>query len=127
MRIVLDTNRYSDFARGDAAAVRTISMADEVYLPFAVLGELRAGFIRGTRNRANETGLTSFLSKPDVFALFPDDATTHHYAAISQQMRRQGTPIPINDMWIAALALRHAFALYARDKHFDHLPQLMRI
>jgi predicted nucleic acid-binding protein len=62
-----------------------------------------------------------------VRVLFADDQTTHHYAAVFRQLRKQGTPIPTNDMWLAALALQHNLALQARDKHFDRLPQIARV
>jgi predicted nucleic acid-binding protein len=58
--------------------------------------------------------------------LFADDQTTHHYASVFRQLRKQGTPVPTNDMWLAALVLQHNLALHARDKHFDHLPQIVR-
>jgi len=56
-----------------------------------------------------------------------DDQTTHHYASVYRQLRKQGTPIPTNDMWLAALVLQHNLALHARDRHFDHLAQLVRV
>ena len=59
--------------------------------------------------------------------IFADDQTTHHYASVFRQLRKQGTPIPANDMWLAALVLQHNLALHARDKHFDHLPQIVRV
>jgi predicted nucleic acid-binding protein len=62
-----------------------------------------------------------------VHTLFADDQTTHHYASVFRQLRKQGTPIPTNDMWLAALVLQHNLALHARDKHFDHLGQLVRV
>ena len=71
--------------------------------------------------------MQDFLRRPGISVLLPDELTTRHYAAIALQLRRQGTPIPINDVWIAALVLQHALTLYARDAHFDHLPQLMRM
>lgn len=126
MRIAVDTNRYADFSRGDASAVKTLELADEVWLPFIVLGELRAGFALGTQGPQNEAALRRFLLKPGVGVLFADDQTTHHYSAIFRQLRKQGTPIPTNDMWIAALVLQHSLALFARDAHFDSIPQLMR-
>jgi tRNA(fMet)-specific endonuclease VapC len=67
-----------------------------------------------------------FLSKPEVYSLFADDQTTQQYASVYRQLRRQGTPIPTNDIWIAALVLQHGLTLHARDRHFDHLPQLLR-
>jgi predicted nucleic acid-binding protein len=57
-----------------------------------------------------------------VRVIFADDQTTHHYASVFRQLRKQATPIPTNDMWLAALVLQDNLALHARDKHFDHLP-----
>lgn len=126
MRLALDTNRYTDLCRGDAAVVETVEMADEVWLPFIVLGELRAGFAVGSQGPRNEAALRRFLMKPGVAVLYAGEQTTHHYATIYRQLRTQGTPIPTNDMWIAALVLEHSLTLYHRDAHFNALPQLMR-
>jgi len=65
--------------------------------------------------------------RPGVGVLYADEQTTHHYASIFRQLRKQGTPIPTNDMWIAALVLQHSFVLCARDAHFEALPQLPRV
>ena len=127
MRLALDTNRYTDLCRGDVAAVEVIEFADEVWLPFIVLGELRAGFAVGTQGPRNEAVLRRFLLKPGVAVLYGDEQTTHHYATVYRQLRKQGTPIPTNDMWIAALVLQHSLTLYGRDAHFDSLPQLTRV
>ncbi len=126
MRLALDTNRYTDLCRGEAAVVETVELADEVWLPFVVVGELRAGFAVGRNGPRNESILRRFLMKPGVDVLYADDQTTHHYANLYRQLRRQGTPIPTNDLWIAALVLQHALALLARDAHFDHILQLAR-
>jgi tRNA(fMet)-specific endonuclease VapC len=64
----------------------------------------------------NERILRRFLLKDGVRVVFADDQTTYHYAAIFRQLRKQGTPIPTNDMWLAALMLQHNLALHARDK-----------
>lgn len=127
MRVALDTNRYSDLSRGDELVVDLVATADEVWLPFVVLGELRAGFAAGTQGPRNEAVLRRFLLKPGVGIVYADEQTTHHYANVYRQLRSQGTPIPTNDMWIAALVLQHSLALCARDAHFDALPQLMRV
>ena len=127
MKLALDTNRYTDLCRGNARVVQTVEAADEVWLPFIVLGELRAGFAAGTQGPRNEAVLRRFLLKPGVAVLYPDDQTTHHYASLYRQLRKQGTPIPTNDMWIAALVLQHSLNLYDRDAHFDTLPQLARL
>jgi tRNA(fMet)-specific endonuclease VapC len=127
VRVVLDTNRYVDLCRGVAGTVALLEEAEAVVLPFVVLGELRAGFAHGRRPGENENTLRRFLLKDGVHVLFPDDQTTHHYASLFRQLRKQGTPIPTNDMWLAALVLQHNLVLHARDKHFDHLPQLVRV
>jgi predicted nucleic acid-binding protein len=127
MRLALDTNRYSDFWAGVADVVRTLELAEQIYVPFAVVAELRSGFLNGTRAAENERALQTFLRKPGISMLLADDLTTIHYASISHQLRIQGTPIPINDVWIAAIAMQHGLTLYARDKHFDHIPQLVRV
>jgi tRNA(fMet)-specific endonuclease VapC len=127
VRLALDTNRYVDLCRGNVSVVEAIELADEVWLPFIVLGELRAGFAVGTQGPRNEAVLRRLLLKSRVGVLYADDQTTHHYAAIYRQLRKQRTPIPTNDMWIAALVLQHSLVLLARDSHFDVLPQLARV
>jgi tRNA(fMet)-specific endonuclease VapC len=127
VRVLLDTNRYTDFCRGDAEPVEVLETAEEIYLPFIVVGELRAGFAVGRHGPENDRLLREFLLESGVRVLYADDQTTHHYAAIYRQLRQQGTPIPTNDMWIGAVAIQHSLLLYARDTHFDHLPQLARI
>jgi len=124
MRILVDSNRYQDFCEGAPQAVQVIRRAAEIMIPFIVLGELRAGFACGTRSEKNEQTLTRFLNSPRVKQLFADEDTTHQYARLFRQLRKQGTPIPTNDLWIAALALQHDLLLFTRDNHFDHLPQL---
>lgn len=126
MRVLLDSNRYTDFARGESTAVDCLQRATRVYVPFVVLAELRAGFLCGSRSQRNEANLTRFLATPRVDALYADDETTHHYARLFRQLRAQGTPVPTNDLWIAALAVQHGLQLFARDRHFDHLPQVPR-
>ena len=127
MRIALDTNRYVDFCRGNEDVVRVIQEAERLFLPLMVLAELRAGFLCGSQLRKNEATLTLFLNSPRVEILDPDEQTTHHYTRLFYQLRKQGTPIPTNDLWIAALVVQHDLVLCARDQHFDHLPHLPRL
>ena len=126
MRLALDTNRYVDLCKGVEPTARLVSTAEAVFLPFVVVGELRAGFALGRRAVENERVLRRLLLKDGVGVLYADDQTTHHYAAAFRQLRLQGTPIPTNDLWIAALVLQHNLTLHARDRHFDHLPQIAR-
>jgi tRNA(fMet)-specific endonuclease VapC len=125
MRLALDTNRYVDFCRDVDGVAEILETAEAIYLPFPVVGELRAGFAVGSHGPENERTLRRFLMLTSVSVLFADEQTTHLYASLFRQLRVQGTPIPTNDIWIAALVLQHDLALYARDRHFDHLPQLV--
>ncbi len=126
MRILLDTNRYTDFCKAVPEAVAPVTAAERVFLPFVALAELRGGFQAGTLARENERTLARFLASERVSVLYPDETTTQVYAGLFAQLRRQGTPIPTNDIWIAALALQYNLALLSRDAHFDNLPQLRR-
>ncbi len=127
MRLALDTNRYVDLCKGHQGTTDLLSVADAVFLPFVVTGELRAGFALARRPAENEQVLRRFLLKEGVEVLYADDQTTHHYARAFAQLRKQGTPIPTNDLWIAALVLQHDLVLHDRDRHFDHLPQIVRM
>ena len=89
-----------------------------------MLGELRAGFACGSRGPENEKNLVRFINSPRVELLFADEETTRQYANLFRQLRRQGTPIPANDLWIASLAVQHDLYLFTRDSHFEHLPQI---
>lgn len=127
MRVALDTNRYVDLCKGVEETVEVVATAETVFLPFVVLGELRAGFAMGRRPADNERVLRRFLMKDGVEVLYADEATTHRYAAVFRQLRMQGTPLPAHDLWIAALVLQHDLLLHSRDRHFDHLPQIVRV
>ena len=126
MQLALDTNTYVDFCKGEKYAVEAIQKADAIFLPLICLAELRAGFLWGSKSLKNERGLIQFLNSPRVEILVPDEETTHHYARLFFQLRKQGTPIPANDLWIAALVAQHNLSLLSRDRHFDHLSQIPR-
>jgi len=127
VRIALDTNRYVDLCRGREETARLVATAETVFLPFVVVAELRAGFALGRRSVENERVLRRLLLKEGVQVLLADDQTTLHYASLFRQLRLQGTPIPTNDIWISALVLQHNAALHDRDRHFDHLRQIVRV
>ena len=124
MRIVIDTNRYRDFCDGADDAVSVIRKSSEIYIPFIVVAELRAGFACGSKGPENEQILSRFLSKPRVKLLFADEGTTYMYANLFRQLHTQGTPIPTNDLWISALTVQHGLMLFSRDSHFEKLPQI---
>src|SRR5437870_369508 len=107
MRVALDTNRYADLCRNVPEALSVVRSAERIFVPFVVLAELRAGFVYGTRAVQNERVLIRFLNQNRVEPLYADEQTTHHYSQLFAFLRRQGTPIPTNDLWIASLAVQH--------------------
>lgn len=127
MRLALDTNAYRLMMDADADAVRLVRSAERLFLPVPVLAELRFGFLNGTRGRENEATLIRFLDRPRVEVLRCDEETTVRYAELKMQLKKQGTPIPINDVWIAALTLQHQATLFTRDSDFERIPQLARV
>ena len=101
--------------------------AERILMPVPVIAELRFGFLNGTRGRENEAWLSRFLERPRVEVLRCDEETSIRYAELKLQLKKQGTPIPINDVWVAALALQHRATLFTRDSDFEHIPQLPRV
>ena len=126
MRVAVDTNRLTDLLRGDARLAERLGACDEVWVPLIVLGEIKAGFHGGTQRHRNEALLQRFLAKATVSVLLPGRETAEHYGRIFVQLKRAGTPVPDNDLWIAALALEHDLTLITRDRHFKRIGQLPR-
>lgn len=126
MRVMLDTNAYSGFMRGIPEVVETLSRADEILVPAIVLGELRAGFRAGNREKPNLLELEEFLASPRVSMHAIQEETSIFYAEIFVDLRSRATPIPTNDLWIAASALETGSILISRDAHFDVVPGLIR-
>lgn len=118
-RIALDTNAYVAFKRGEPQALEIVRRANKIGMPAVVLGELLGGFEAGTRNVQNRRELSDFLDAPRVAVLPVTLATADHYARIFRRLKLNGTPIPTNDMWIAATALEQAWSLYTYDSHFS--------
>ena len=125
VRVALDTNRLTDLFRGDSALAGQLEGCDEIWIPFIVLGEIKAGFYGGTGHRRNEILLNKLLAKPTVGILLPARETTEQYGRLFVQLKKAGTPVPDNDLWIAALTLEHDLTLITRDKHFQKVPQLL--
>ena len=127
VRVALDTNRLVDLFRGDDGLAGMLALCEEVWLPLMVLGEFQAGILGGSQGHRNASLLQAMLSKSNAGVLLPDKETASEYARLFVQLKRAGTPIPDNDLWIAALALQHDVALITRDKHFASIPQLRRV
>ncbi len=124
MHIIFDTNMYAELARGDQAALDKLQRTGRVYLTFITIGELRAGFLFGTKSTQNEKNLQKFLSSERVTVLYADAGTSHYYARIYADLRRRGTPVPTNDLWIGALAMQHGLPLYTKDAHFQKIESI---
>jgi len=117
-RIVLDTSAYSHFCRGADAAVSVISTASWIGMTAIVLGEVRCGFRLGSRPARNERELEAFLSNGVVHVLDVDDEAAQIYSEIVVALRKAGTPIPSNDIWIAAVAAREGVHVVTYDARF---------
>ena len=124
-RVLLDTSAYSLLMRGCKEVAALLDTADEVYFPSVVIGELLAGFKKGNAEQRNKEILDRFLSVPRVATLPQDEETAERYAIILDFLRRQGTPIPTNDLWIAGCAMQHGLVLISADRHFLKLPQVV--
>jgi len=126
VRVAIDTNRLTDLLRGDSELALRLGACDEVWVPLPVFGEIMAGFYGGTQQPRNENLLRRFMTRATVGVLLPDQDTAERYAHLFVQLKRAGTPIPDNDLWIAALALENDLVLITRDRHFERIPQLLR-
>jgi predicted nucleic acid-binding protein len=122
---LLDTSAYSAFMKGDPDIKLALQQTDEIYVTPIVLGELMSGFQRGKYRRKNEQELAAFLSSPRVRTLHIDDGTSERYAVILNSLWTAGTPIPTNDIWIAASAMQHGFHLLTKDTHYTKVPQII--
>ena len=121
MILMLDTNVYTAYMRGAAEVRARVRAAQRVVLPAATVAELLYGFRHGTRYEHNRTQLEEFLSSPFVEFHPATFATADRFGRISAQLRRAGTPIPVNDVWIAAQAMESGAVLLTGDGHFKHI------
>ncbi|MBI5379993.1 MAG: type II toxin-antitoxin system VapC family toxin [Nitrospirae bacterium] len=124
-KVMLDTSAYSAFMRGHQEVKLALQQVEEIYLNPIVLGELLAGFRKGRHRKKNERELHEFLSSPRVSVVSVDAETAERYAAILSALWNAGTPIPTNDLWIAASAMQHGLRLLTTDAHYLKIPQVL--
>ncbi|MBW2554132.1 MAG: type II toxin-antitoxin system VapC family toxin [Deltaproteobacteria bacterium] len=124
-KIMLDTSAYSAFLRGNQQIKLSLQHADEIFLNPIILGEILAGFIMGKRERKNRAVLQEFLSSPRVKIVPIDEETSERYGVITSHLRKDGTPIPTNDLWIAASAMQYGFKVLTTDKHYLKVSQII--
>lgn len=101
--------------------IDALARADAILVPAVVLGELEAGFRAGLRYKENRVVLDSFLEEPFVSVLPVTDRIARRYGTVFAALRRAGTPIPTNDVWIAAAALEAGAPLLTSDAHFERV------
>ena len=120
--VLVDTNVVVAYFRGDKVIHPHFAGVTPLYLPWVVLGELHFGAQRAQRRQEQLAYIQDLLTYAGV--LFPDQDTTEMYGRVKAELARLGTPIPDNDLWIAAVARQHHLPLATRDAHFTQVPGL---
>lgn len=123
-KVLLDTNAYTRFLGGDEQVLEALAGAGIVYLSIFVLGELFAGFQGGNKAVENKKILRDFLNKPTVRTLDATTETAEIFGLVKNTLKKAGTPLPINDVWIAAHALETGSVVVTYDSHFIKVPGL---
>ncbi len=123
-RILLDTSALSALFRGHQAIADATRRADRIAVSAVTLGELKTGFLGGRQRHKNRELLQRFLQTPRVRTIVVDAETGDRYAQINDALRRAGTPIPTNDIWIAAGAMQFGLQLVTTDAHFERVIQI---
>ena len=126
-KILIDTNIYCAAMRGDQEIMATLRHVSHIGITAISIGELLSGFKAGNREKQNRLELGTFLDSQRV-ELYPiNERSAEFYSSILGQLKKQGTPIPTNDIWIASIAFQHGLAIYTLDKHFAHIQGLLFI
>lgn len=123
-RMLLDTSIAVAYLNQESAVVDFVHGAGEVFVTVTVLGELYHGAQRSERSAENVVRVDRLASRVPVLPC--DTGTARVYGSIKTALRRLGTPIPENDVWIASVALQHGLTLASRDQHF-HFVQGLRV
>ena len=125
-KVLIDTNVYSLAMKGDANIVGTLRRIDRIGFSTISVGELLSGFKGGNREIKNRQELDIFMDSPRVAVHAIDVETADFYATILDNLRAAGTPIPTNDIWIAAVSFQHGYQLLTKDQHFRLVPGIIR-
>ncbi len=123
-KVLVDTSAYSRLLLGNADVQQALETADLVYMSIFVLAELYVGFKGGSKERRNRDILTRFLNRPTVRVLSATEETAEIFAQIKHGLKRIGTPLPLDNVWIAAHALETGAVLATFDAHFQKIPGL---
>ena len=125
MKILLDTSAYVGFKRDINELVETIINAERIFFSTVVLGELMFGFRNGSRFRENMAELNQFLDCVAVEIIRIGKITADRYSRIATRLKQNGTPIPTNDIWIAAQTMEYGVELLSTDRHFEKVDGLV--
>jgi tRNA(fMet)-specific endonuclease VapC len=125
MKRCIDTCAYSRLMLGHSPLQKCMEESNVLIFPVIVLGELYTGFGAGSRAAENEDRLQSFLETPSVRVQEVTVDIACRYALLVNALRRAGTPLPTNDLWIAATALELGARLLTYDTHFRQIPGLV--
>ena len=125
MKILLDTSAYVGFKRNVDAVVEIIVNSETILFSPVVLGELMFGFRNGLKFEENMNDLNKFIQHEAVDFVPVGKITSDRYSRIAAQLRSQGTPIPTNDIWIAAQTMEHGAELITSDRHFENIGGLV--
>jgi predicted nucleic acid-binding protein len=125
LEVILDTNAVSAIGERDPDIPRVLQGQATLFVPVIVVGEYRFGISGSRKRRETEAWLDAFLQTVQVLHITEDTAA--RYAEVRRKLKDAGTPIPENDVWIAALAIQFGLPLVTRDSHFDKVVGLRRI
>ena len=125
MKLLLDTSAYVGFKRNVPDLVEMIVGAEWILFSPVVLGELMFGFRNGVKFKENMNDLNEFLQHDVVEIVQIGKMTSDRYSRIAAQLKRNGTPIPSNDIWIAAQTMEHGAELITTDRHFNEIDGLV--
>lgn len=123
--MIIDTNALSAIADEEPGIRAWLEKAILVAIPVIVLGEYGFGIAQSSRRSHHQKWLRENL--PGFRILDITQETAEHYAGLRLELKRAGTPIPSNDLWIAALCREHALPVLSRDRHFDRVQRLRRL
>ena len=118
-KALADTSIFIDLMKGDAVIAQKLESFSEVYLSPIVLSELYFGAYRSANPTKHLAKITIVVQNSKLLAV--DAETAEMYVAIKLALLSKGTPIPENDMWIAASALQHNLHFYTSDSHFTQV------